>query len=185
MNRKRIISILFMLFIANSCDTSAWEVVRGGPDAWELDREELTCRVESDQPHWILSKQTIEDNWILKAEIQSSISEAAQGILFNIGENISHGFLLTLEGNRLNLSRLSQKNIELIQTWPIHTNGEENRRQIKIAKRGAHFLRRSLFKFDFYAFTRRGDRDFSCLGIPFFDLLSVHGNPGDVVHQYW
>lgn len=139
MNRILIISVSVFFIMSCSSRIPHWEVVKGESNAWDFKIEELKCTVTSAGPHWVLSEESIAGHWVLEAEVLSTASDASQGILFAVGADLSHGFLLTLQGTALNLSRISQGETISVQTWQTEGETQASKRELKIAKRGATY----------------------------------------------
>lgn len=101
---------LFFCSIVNGEDAglTAWEVIKGDIRAWKMEDGNLRCESTNEIPQWIISKHAIAGHWILEADINSSNSNASQGILFTVGNNQKYGYLLSHLGKHLTLSRIVQ-----------------------------------------------------------------------------
>ena len=88
--------------------TTNWEIVDGIPTAWDFLAGEIRCEVANTGMHRILSKKTIEGDWIIEAEIECSNNRScpSQSIHFSIAEDYSYGYILTLKGSELLLTRI-------------------------------------------------------------------------------
>ena len=75
--------------------TTNWEIVDGIPTAWDFLAGEIQCEVANTGMHRILSKKTIEGDWIIEAEIECSNNRScpSQSIHFSIAEDYSYGHI--------------------------------------------------------------------------------------------
>ena len=88
--------------------TTDWEIVDGTPTAWDFLAGEIRCEVANTGMHRILSKKTMEGDWIIETEIECSNNRScpSQSIYFSIAEDYSYGYILTLKDSELILHRI-------------------------------------------------------------------------------
>lgn len=105
--------------------TTAWKVVEGAPSGWDFRAGKIRCEVTNAGPHRILSEKIIEGDWALDAEIERSggPSDASQSILFTVAEDLSYGYILTLKGAELSLTRMVKGEDEASWVKDITSSG--------------------------------------------------------------
>jgi len=93
---------------SRGAQTRQWHAVKDNSGIWRSNGPTLSWRsTKENTDGWILSKETLPEDWVLEAKFRSTSGAVWPEVIFSVEENLRQGLLLSLNGD-LSLSRIEQ-----------------------------------------------------------------------------